>query len=284
MDTYAALIRKTAKTLEAARIDNPRREARLLVALAARLDTAMLIARERDTVPDAALGRLQDFMTRRCAGEPFAHIRGQVGFYGLDLICDARALVPRPDSEVVVETALELLPRGRGVKIADLGTGSGCLLIAILATRGGVDGIGVEADPQAASLAQENVKRHRLEGRATILHQRWQGWDGWADVDLIVSNPPYIVSHVIDTLEPDVRLYDPLQALDGGADGLEAYRSILSLASRQMKPGAHLVFEIGFDQDDAVRALMAAHGFSEIAGARDLGGQTRVVHGQRPRD
>ena len=282
--SYAALIRKTAKALEAARIDNPRREARLLVALAARLDTAMLIARERDSVPDDALGRLQDVVARRCAGEPFAHIRGQVGFYGLDFICDARALVPRPDSEVVVETALDLLPRGCGVEIADLGTGSGCLLVAILATRGGVRGIGVDADLQAASLARENVKRHSLEGRATILHGPWQSWDGWGDVDLIVSNPPYIASHVIDTLEPDVRLYDPLQALDGGADGLEAYRSILSLASRRMKPGAHLVFEIGFDQDDAVRALMATHGFAQIGGARDLGGQTRVVHGQRPPD
>ena len=154
-ETYAALIRKTAKTLEVAGIDNPRREARLLVALAARLDTAMLIARERDMAGADTAGRLEMFTRRRAAREPFAHIRGQVGFYGLDFICDARALVPRPDSEVVVETALDLLPRGRNVKIADLGTGSGCLLIAILATRGGVEGIGIEADPQAASLAQD---------------------------------------------------------------------------------------------------------------------------------
>ena len=282
MVTYAALTRTTAKALAASGIDNPRREARLLVALAARLDTAMLIARERDPVPADVLGRLEDHKARRCAGEPFAHIRGQASFYGLDFICDARALVPRADSEVVVERALELLPRGRGMSVADLGTGSGCLLIAILATRGGVRGVGIEGDPHAASLARENVKRHRMETRAEILHERWENWRGWGEVDLIVSNPPYIESAVIDTLERDVRLYDPLQALDGGPDGLAAYRAILSLAAQGMKAGAHLVFEIGYDQDEAVRGLMAEAGFTQIDGARDLGGNTRVVHGVQP--
>jgi len=280
MATYAYLIRKTTKALDAAGIETPRREARLLVALAARLDTAMLIARERDEVDDGGmLARLQTYTQRRAAREPFAHIRGSTSFYGLDFISDARALVPRPDSEIVVETALGLLPRGRGMRVADLGTGSACLLIAILATRGGVEGVGVEADPQAASLAQENVKRHDLEDRAMIVHKRWEDWRGWGDFDLIISNPPYIESAVIDTLAPDVRVFDPLQALDGGPDGLEAYRSILALAQAQMTLGAHLVFEIGYDQDEAVRALMAAHGFTEIGGARDLGARDRVVHG-----
>ena len=279
MDTYAALIRKTAKALEAARIDNPRREARLLVALAAEFDTAMLIARERDRVPADVLGRLQDYVGRRSEGEPFAHIRGQASFYGLDFICDARALVPRPDSEIVVERALELLPRGRGLKIADLGTGSGCLLIAILAVRGGLQGIGVEGDPQAASLARENVKRHQMDPRARIVHERWEAWRGWGEVDMIVANPPYIERAVIDTLERDVRAFDPIQALDGGPDGLKAYRQIIALAAQQMKPGSHLVFEIGYDQDEAVRGLMQVAGFVEIGGARDLGGHDRVVHG-----
>jgi release factor glutamine methyltransferase len=279
MDTYAALIRKTAKALEAARIDNPRREARLLVALAAEFDTAMLIARERDRVPADVLGRLQDYVGRRSEGEPFAHIRGQASFYGLDFICDARALVPRPDSEIVVERALELLPRGRGLKIADLGTGSGCLLIAILTMRGGVQGVGVEADPQAAALARENVKRHQMDPRARIVHERWEAWRGWGEVDMIVSNPPYIERAVIDTLARDVRAFDPIQALDGGPDGLKAYRQIIALAAQQMKPGSHLVFEIGYDQDEAVRGLMQVAGFVEIGGVRDLGGHDRVVHG-----
>lgn len=284
METFASLITKTAKALEAADIENPRREARLLVALAADLDTAMLIARERDGVEDGKiLARLDAFAKRRCAHEPFAHISGRRGFYGLDFICDARALVPRPDSEIVVETALELLPRGGGVKIADLGTGSACLLCAILHTRGGVTGTGVERDPNAASLARENVKRLDLGSRANIHLGGWEDWRDWGAVDLILSNPPYITTEAMTQLAPDVRLYDPLQALSGGADGLDAYRSILALAEAGMKPGAWLVFEVGFDQKASVSALMDAHGFVQIQSKRDLGSNDRVVFGCRPK-
>ena len=283
MDTYAKLIRKTAHALDIAGIESPRREARLLVALAAHMGTAALIACERDAVDDPdLLVRLDAFTKRRCAHEPFAHISRRRGFYGLDFICDARALVPRPDSEIVVETALELLPRGGGVSIADLGTGSACLLCAILHTRGGVTGTGVERDPQAASLGRENIKHFGFEARADIFLGSWEAWNGWGDVDLIVSNPPYIETGEIERLEADVRLYDPLQALNGGPDGLEAYRSIIRLAETHMKPGAWLVFEIGYNQDAAVRALMQAHGFLRIQGARDLGGNDRVVYAQRP--
>jgi len=282
MSTYAELITQTAFGLKQAGIDNSRREARLLVALAAELDTAKLIAIEPDEVSDAGvLARLDAFTKRRCAHEPFAHIAGRRGFYGLSFICDARALVPRPDSERVVETVLELLPRGRGVRVADLGTGSGCLLSAILHTRGGVKGTGVERDPKAASLARENIKRLGLEARAEIRVCSWEAWRGWGEVDLIVSNPPYITPAEIEILDDDVRLYDPREALDGGEDGLEAYRSILGLAAKHMKPGAWLVFEIGYDQKAAVTSLMKGHEFTQIGSARDLGGNDRVVFGRR---
>ncbi len=282
METFASLIQQTARTLDAAGIETPRREARLLVALAADLDTAMLIVREKDQVTDAGLlARLESFTNRRAAHEPFAHIARRRQFYGLDFISDARALVPRPDSELVVETALRLLPRGGGVRIADLGTGSACLLCAILHERGGVSGIGVECDPQAAGLARENIKRIGLEARADIHRGDWANWRGWGEVDLIVSNPPYIAREEIAGLEPDVRLYDPIQALDGGADGLEAYRQLTALAADGMKTGAWLVFEIGYDQDQAVRKLLQARGFSAIDGARDLGGNDRVVFAQK---
>ena len=282
METFASLIQKTARTLGAAGIETPRREARLLVALAAELDTAMLIAREKDQVTDAGiLARLESFANRRAAHEPFAHIARRREFYGLDFISDARALVPRPDSELVVETALRLLPRGGGVRIADLGTGSACLLCAILHERGGVTGTGVERDPQAAGLARENIKRIGLEVRANIHLGDWANWRDWGEVDLIVSNPPYIAREEIAGLEPDVRLYDPIQALDGGPDGLEAYRQLTALAADGMKAGAWLVFEIGYDQDQAVRKLLQARGFSAIDGARDLGGNDRVVFAQK---
>lgn len=280
MDTYATLIGRTAQTLSNADIEAPRREARLLVALAAELETAALIARENDLVEDAGiLARLEAFTKRRADHEPFAHIAGRRSFYGLDFICDARALVPRADSESVVDTALELLPRGRNVSIADLGTGSGCLLCAILHMRGGVVGTGVERDPAAASLALENVKRLGLEARASIETSDWADWRGWGAVDLIISNPPYIARAQIAGLDRDVRHYDPLQALDGGEDGLGAYRSLLEQAQRHMAPGSWLVLEIGFDQKHAVTGLMDRHGFKQIGTARDLGSNDRVVYG-----
>lgn len=281
-ETYAQCIDRTARALEGAGIENPRREARLLVALAAEIETAELIARERDTIEDAGvLARIEAFSARRFVHEPFAHIARRRAFYGLDFISDARALVPRPDSEILVETALQLLPRGRDVVFADLGTGSACLLAAILHTRGGTTGVGVERDPAAASQARENIKQLGLEDRASIYVGDWADWCGWADMDLIISNPPYIARSDIAGLDPVVRLYDPLQALDGGPDGLAAYRTLVQLAAIHMSPGAWLVLEIGFDQDRAVRTLLRQHNFCEIDGARDLGGNDRVLFAQK---
>ena len=283
MDSFASLIQKTAKALEAAGIEAPRREARRLVAFAAELETVTLIVRENEPVEDAGvLTRLDAFTKRRCAHEPFAHIVGKRAFYGLDFISDARALVPRPDSEVLVDIALACLPRGRGVTIADLGTGSGCLLSAILYTRGGVTGTGVERDPKAAGLARENIKALNLQDRAEILVRDWEHWPGWGEVDLIVSNPPYIASAEIETLDQTVRAYDPLQALDGGADGLACYRRILKLGEDRMKPGAWLIVEIGHTQKSEVENLFSAHGFQSVQSARDLGSRDRVVYGHRP--
>lgn len=279
--TFDELINAAAKRLAKSEIDAPRREARLLMALAANMQTAQLISAGPSACPPDTAARFEEYVHRREGREPFAHIAGYRSFYGLDFISDPRALIPRPDSEIVVETALKLMPRGRDIQIADLGTGSGCLLIALLHTRGGVTGTGVEADPEAAALARENVKRHCLTDRTTIMHLPWSKWTGWGEVDLIISNPPYIETTVINTLEPEVRLHDPVQALDGGADGLAAYREIISLAESHMKPGARLVFEIGYDQRESVSDLLRTAGFSDITSARDLGGNDRVVSARR---
>lgn len=283
MDSFASLIQKTAQALQHAGIEDPRREARLLVALAAEIETAALIAREHDPVRNAGmLVRLEQFTARRATHEPFAHIAGRRSFYGLDFISDARALVPRPDSEIVVETALGLMPRGRGVSVADLGTGSACLLCAILHERGGVRGTGVERDAAAAGLARENIKALGLISRAEIIVADWKLWTGWGDVDLIISNPPYIASAEIEALDDTVKQFDPRQALDGGADGLEAYRELARLGEARMKAGAWLVLEIGHQQRIAVHALLEACGFVDIQSAKDLGSRDRVVFGQRP--
>lgn len=277
--TFDQLMAEATRRLRSAEIDAPAREARWLMALAANLSTTELISRAQDSVPGPVAARFEEMLHRREGREPFQHIEGSASFFGLDFICDARALVPRADSEVVVETALSLMPRGRGVQVADLGTGSGCLLTAILFARGGARGTGVEADANAASLARQNFKRHGVERRAALYVGRWETWTGWGDMDVIVSNPPYIASHVIETLAPEVRLHDPRAALDGGPDGLATYRDIVRRAAKGMKPGAHLVFEIGHDQKEAVSTMMQSAGFDEICSAKDLGGRDRVVWG-----
>ena len=280
---YRDLIDAAARRLAGAGVEPARREARLLMQLAAELSPTELIAIEPEPLTDQGIRtRFHLMLDRRVAREPFAHIAGKASFYGLDFISDARALVPRPDSEAVVEAALERMPRGRGVELADLGTGSGCLLVALLKTRGGATGVGIEVDPAAASLAQENLKRHSLTDRAEIKVRDWALWQDWDQMDLIISNPPYIVSSVIETLEPEVRSHDPARALDGGADGLEAYRSLISVGSARMKAGAWLVLEIGFDQRKGVTELMETADFTDISVTRDLSGHDRVVCGQRP--
>ncbi len=275
------LLAEATRRLREAGIEAPQREARLLMALAANMSTAELIAKDQEPVPGELAAMYGAMVNKREARIPFQHIAGYTQFYGHKFICDDRALVPRPDSEAVIDVALEVMPRGRGVRIADLGTGSGCLLISLLLQRGGVTGVGVDADGGAASLAVQNVRYHKLEERAEILVMPWARWRGWGEVDLIVSNPPYIETGVLSTLEDEVRLHDPAKALDGGADGLDAYREIIDLASAGMRPGSWLVLEIGYDQNAAVAQLLGAAGFTAIGGRKDLSGNDRVVFGQQ---
>ena len=225
---------------------------------------------------------LEAMVQRRLTHEPLQHILGRTWFYGLEILCDDRALIPRPDSETVVEAALALLPEDRPVRVADLGTGTGCLLAAVLSQRPEARGVGVEASPEAASLARENLAALGLGQRTSLFVGRWEDWAGWPETDLVLSNPPYIPSRDIESLSPEVRDHDPRAALDGGPDGLAAYHSLVSLAARGLRPGAWLVLETGHDQREAVSELLVKHGFSAIASARDLGGHDRAVWARRP--
>jgi release factor glutamine methyltransferase len=263
-------------------LDDPQREARHLMSLASDLSTSDLILKGHQVVPSALSETFEQMVGRREAREPFQHIAGTAPFYGLDLISDARALVPRQDSEVVVEAALRLLPDRPEVRIADLGTGSGCLLVAMLVARPDAVGVGVEADPAAAALATENITVQGLSDRAEVAMLPWADWGGWDTVDLIISNPPYIRTDVIATLEPEVRDHDPAAALDGGSDGLDAYREIASLARARLKPGAQLVLEIGFDQLEVVRAILSDAGLVNPGNEKDLGGNDRVIWASQP--
>ncbi|MEM9180931.1 MAG: peptide chain release factor N(5)-glutamine methyltransferase [Pseudomonadota bacterium] len=274
--TYGGLIQLGSARLRHAGIEDAMRDARRLMLLASNVEPAELIAREDDLPDPHVIEAFDSMLQRRLERMPLAHIAGRTEFYGLTLKTDSRALIPRADSEIVVDLAHGLLPED-GCHIADLGAGTGALLVAILAECPKATGVAVEASAEATALALENVELLGLADRADVFQGVWSDWSGWSSCDLVISNPPYIRSGVIPTLAPEVRDFDPMAALDGGSDGLDAYREIIALAADQMKSGAHLVFEIGYDQKQAVTALLTEAGFVDLQHKQDLGGHDRAI-------
>jgi release factor glutamine methyltransferase len=280
--TYDECLRTGTQQLRDAGIEEAALEARLILMAASGLSRTGLISAGPDVAPDDIAGRFSGMLRERQTRRPLQHILGTTEFFGLDILSDERALIPRPDSEVVVEAALRLIPDATEMVVADLGTGTGCLLAAILTNRPRTRGVGVEASAQAAGLARENFARLNLAARAQLFEGSWANWEDWQTAGLIISNPPYIASAEIAGLAPEVRTHDPMAALDGGPDGLAAYREIVSLAATRLRPGAWLVFEIGHDQKDAVWRLLEMAEFTEIGSSKDLGGNDRAVWGRKP--
>jgi release factor glutamine methyltransferase len=275
--SYADLIHSGASALRDAGIEDPVRDARQLLLFVAQFSSAELIGKEQDHATDAHQAAFQQLVRQRQQRIPMAHITGRSDFYGLTLKSDPRALIPRADSECVVDLALSLIPDHTAWRLADLGTGTGALLAALLSERPQSRGTAVEASMDALRLAADNFNTLGLSDRAQVFCGSWQAWSGWAHCDLIISNPPYICTSVLAELAPEVRDHDPRQALDGGADGLSAYRDIIAGAARHMKTGAHLVFEIGYDQKTAVSRLLETSGFTDLQQVRDLGGNDRAI-------
>jgi release factor glutamine methyltransferase len=266
-------------------IDSAELDARLLAGAVLGLDlTGMITAADRRLTADES-ARLDQFAQRRLAGEPVARILGHKEFWGLSLQLSPATLVPRPDTEAVVELALEILhadgTANRALRIADLGTGSGAILLALLSELPEAHGFGTDISAAALQTAAANAAGAGLAGRATFIACDYAtGLTGL--FDLIVSNPPYIRSVDIGGLAAEVRDYDPLAALDGGADGLDAYRALIPQAACILATGAVLVVEAGQGQSGDIEALMTAAGLThERAPKADLAGIPRAVAGRK---
>jgi len=264
-------------------VEEPKREARLALCEAGGFAAAALIAAPETALGGRAASRLAAVAARRAAHEPLSRIAGRREFWGLTLSVTPDVLDPRPETETLVEAALELLgpQRSEPLRILDLGVGSGAILCALLSECPSASGLGVDASPAAVAVARRNVKACGLAARADIRPGFWtDGVEG--PFDLIVSNPPYVPSAEIERLAPEVRDFDPRLALDGGADGLDAYRAILPASARLLAPGGRLIVEVGAGQGGDVLALAAKLGFGHAETRRDLAGVERIVIGERP--
>ena len=272
--------RQVAQALRSRGLDTPELDARLLVGHALGLDHSALAAQSDRRLTTAEAGTVAALATRRLAHEPVARILGRKEFWGLPLRLNADTLVPRPETETVVEAALAALA-GKGLtsqalRIADLGTGSGALLLALLSELPSAHGIGTDISLAALACARDNAVSNSLAGRASFVACNYatalQG-----PIDLLVANPPYIAQGEIAALAPEVRDFDPSRALDGGPDGLAGYRAIAADARRLLGRDGVLVVELGFGQVEAVTGLFAAAGLAPAAPKHDLSDIARAA-------
>lgn len=278
--TVADMIERLRRDFAQCGIADPPGDARVLIGGLLGLDLTALVLNSAHPVGSDEYDRILAAAQRRCGGEPVHRILGRGAFYGLDLHLSAATLEPRPDTETVVEAALPIarrsVVRSGQCRILDLGTGSGAICLALLAQIDEARGAATDISAEALRMARANAVRLGLAGRLETIESDW--FDAVDGVyDLIVSNPPYIRSGEIATLEPEVRCFDPLCALDGGDDGLDAYRTIARGADAHLGPQGRLVLETGFDQHAAVIALFGECGFACRSRICDLGGNDRVV-------
>jgi release factor glutamine methyltransferase len=281
--TVGAALRWGAARLARAGIAEPRREARLLLALATGVEPGVILGYPERELDAAAQQLLVPLVERRAAREPFSRIAGRRQFWSLDLEISADTLDPRADSETLVEMALASLPdRRAALRILDLGTGSGALLLALLKEMPRAIGLGVDLLPGAAATARRNAATLGLGRRALFLGGSWGQAisSGWADV--ILANPPYIITSEIDRLAPEVARYEPRMALDGGPDGLGAYRELVNEIPRLLAPGGIVVLEVGAGRADPVTELLVKAGLVLRGVRRDLAGIERCIAAASP--
>ena len=266
---YAKLYQIGKEQLQKAGITDAELDARLLLEFICHTDRNALYAHGDQEIEDEKMQDFLQLIEKRAAHIPLQHLTGEQNFMGLDF------LVPRQDTEILVEEIMRDLHDG--IRILDMCTGSGCILLSLLHYSNDCSGVGVDVSEDALAVARQNADRLAEKQAVFIQSDLFEKVEG--SFDLIVSNPPYIISQEIAGLMPEVREHEPHLALDGKDDGLHFYREIIKGAMPHLKRGGQLFFEIGYDQGEAVQALLAANGYTEIAVVKDYAGLDRVVYG-----
>jgi len=280
------LLSQSLQKLTSSGISSAQLDARLLIAHALCCDRAALMLQGERELSSDERDTIEALIVRRMAHESVARILGQREFWGLSFGLNEATLEPRPDSETLIETALatmasryqEACAAKRDYTLLDLGTGTGCLLLSLLSEWPKATGIGIDAAPRALEQATQNAAQHDLQNRATFLQSDWLS-AVTGPVDVILSNPPYIKSGDIPTLDQEVKDYDPALALDGGADGLHPYKLLIPQLPAYLNDDGGVFFEVGAGQAQDVAALMQQAGFSAVSMAKDLGDVDRCVYG-----
>jgi len=275
-------LRDATAVLKAAGCDSPRLDAVLLLAEALGWSADRVRIEAEAAIPDEAATRFAALLGQRAARQPMAQILGRREFWGLEFRVTPDVLDPRPDSETLVAEMLARLPdRQTALRLLDFGTGSGCLLLSLLHELPQARGLGIDRSGAALAVATENAARLGLAARAAFQAGDW-GRDLAGLFDIVISNPPYIESAAIPSLAAEVARHEPLGALDGGPDGLEAYRRLIPDAARLLTPGGLVALEIGQGQEAAVGGLLGLAGFTGIEQKADLGGTIRVLLARKP--
>jgi release factor glutamine methyltransferase len=271
------------RRLASAGVEGPRAEARRLLEAAAGVSRERLLAAPEAPLPPEAAAAFARAVGRRAAREPFAYVAGRREFYGLVFAVGPGVLVPRPETETLVEAALAAFPdRAAPLRVLDMGVGSGCLLLTVLSLYPNARGTGTDLSPAALAAAAANARTLGVADRASLRAASWgEGLD--PPFDLVLSNPPYIATAEIEALEPEVAAHEPRLALDGGPDGLDAYRALTSDLLRLLAPDGVAVLEIGRGQEDRLAGWFGARGLA-VSFRRDLAGVVRCLElRRRPR-
>lgn len=274
--TLASILKEVRRRFSEAELPDAATDARVLLSGVLDISPTLFIADPARALTADEADRIERAVERRLRREPVHRILGWREFFGLELGLSEATLEPRPDTEILVEKALYYLQRKAKPRFVDFGTGTGAIALALLSACPDAQGVGVDLSEEALSTARANADRLGLGDRFSTVHSDWA--EGVAGAfDLIVSNPPYIASAVVAGLSPEVRLYDPALALDGGTDGLDAYRALASQCGSLLAPHGIIALEIGYDQRASVTDIFEKQGFMLLEAARDLGNNDRVL-------